>query len=191
MALQFTKHLWISKKSRKTSKKPHKSRLSDGKVFEKHCCRAQTREVGGWGGLSAADDAGGGGVSLESMSRALTCGPCTTLVKQGKITVPALVAHALAFWPLDLVAVAADAPPQLGGVTPHALEVGVSKKHSTTLLLFYVLPKILSKNLPFLRKIQNLALRPCRKQDRRIGGMNFLCFLLIHCEYIYTYRQVS
>ena len=38
----------------------------------------------------------------------------------------------------------AGAPPQVGGVTPRALEVGVSKKHPTTLLLFYVLPKILS-----------------------------------------------
>ena len=43
------------------------------------------------------------------------------------------------------------APPQVGGVTLCALEVGVSKKHPTTLLLFYVLPKILSKIFAFSR----------------------------------------
>ena len=65
---------------------------------------------------------------------------------------------------------AAGAPPQVGGVTPRALEVGVSK-HPTALLLFSVLPKILSKNLPFLGHIQNVALIPFKKQGKRIGGM--------------------
>ena len=59
-------------------------------------------------------------------------------------------AHALGFRPQDLVAVV-SAPPQVGSVTPRALEVGVSKKHPTTLVLFSVLPKILSKKLSFLR----------------------------------------
>ena len=45
-------------------------------MFEKHCCRAQTREADGWGGLSAIGDAGGGGASPESMSRTLTCNAC-------------------------------------------------------------------------------------------------------------------
>ena len=31
-----------------------------------------------------------------------------------------------------------------------------------------------------------LSFKRCRKQDKRIGGMNSLCFSLIHCEYIYT-----
>ena len=78
---------------------------------------------------------------------------------------------------------AADAPPQVGSVTPCTLEVGVSKKHPTTLLIFSVHMKILLKNLPFLGQIENLPLIPCRKQDKRVGGMNSLCFSLIHCEY--------
>ena len=102
MALQSTKHLWTSKKS---SKKPQKRRLSDKKVFEKHCCRVRTREASGWGGLLAAGDVGGGGASPESMSHALMRSPHVTRVKQGKITVPARVANALGFPALDLVAV--------------------------------------------------------------------------------------
>ena len=74
-------------------------------MFEKHCCKARTREVGGWGGLSAASDAGGGGGSSESMSRALTHGPRTASVKQGKIIVSVHVAHVLGFRPSNLVAV--------------------------------------------------------------------------------------
>ena len=83
---------------------------------------------------------------------------------------------------------AVDAPPQVGGVTPHALEVGVSKKHPMALLLS-VRMKILSKNLPFLGQIQNLALIPCRKQDKIIGGMNSLYFSLIHCE-LYIQKSI-
>ena len=74
-------------------------------MFEKYCCRARTREASGWGGLSAASNAGGGGASPERMSRALTRGPHATHVKQGKIIVLTLVAHVLGFQPLDLVAV--------------------------------------------------------------------------------------
>ena len=78
LALHSTKHLWTSKKSRKTSKKPQKRRLSDRKVFEKHYFKSRTREASGWGGPSAVGDAGERGASLESMSCALTCGPCET-----------------------------------------------------------------------------------------------------------------
>ena len=45
-------------------------------MFEKHCCKARTREASGWGRQPAADDARGGGASPESMSRALTHGAC-------------------------------------------------------------------------------------------------------------------
>ena len=31
----------------------------------------------------------------------------------------------------------------------------------------------------------------CRKQDKRIGGMNSLYFSLIHCEYIYTKANLT
>ena len=31
----------------------------------------------------------------------------------------------------------------------------------------------------------------CRKQDKRIGGMNSLYFSLIHCEYIYIYIYIQ
>ena len=30
-----------------------------------------------------------------------------------------------------------------------------------------------------------------KKQDKRIGGMNSLCFSLIHCEYIYTKANLT
>ena len=39
---------------------------------------AQTREAGGWGGLSTVAEAGGGGASLKSMSHALTRSACET-----------------------------------------------------------------------------------------------------------------
>ena len=52
-----------------------------------------------------AGDAGGRGALLESMLCALTRGSRATCVKQGKITVPTRVAHALGFRPPDLVAV--------------------------------------------------------------------------------------
>ena len=67
-------------------------------MFEKHCCRVQTREVGGRGGPLATNNAGGGGALSESMSRA-------ACVKHGKIIMSVRVAHALGFRPLDLVAV--------------------------------------------------------------------------------------
>ena len=74
-------------------------------MFEKYYCRARTREASGWGGLSTASNAGGGGVSSERMSRTLTRGPRAARVKQGKIIVSTLVAHVLGFQPLDLAVV--------------------------------------------------------------------------------------
>ena len=63
----------------------------------------------------------------------------------------------------------AGAPSQVGDVTPSALEVGVSKKHPTTSpISSLVIPKILSKNFPFLGQIHNPALIPCREQEGRI-----------------------
>ena len=41
----------------------------------------------------------------------------------------------------------------------------------------------------FLKK--HYALIPCKKQDKRIGGMNSLYFSLIHCEYIYTKANLT
>ena len=72
----------------------------------------------------AAGNAGGGGASSKSMSRVLTHGPCMACVKQGKITLPTCVEHTLGFRPPDFVAMmaTADAPPQVGGVTPRALD---------------------------------------------------------------------
>ena len=66
-------------------------------------------------------------------------------MKHGKITRSASVAHTLGFWLPNLVAGSSvvGAPPQVGGVPPCALEVGVSKKHPMPLLLFSVLLKIL------------------------------------------------
>ena len=52
-----------------------------------------------------AGNAGGGGTSPESMSRALTRGPCVMRVKRGKITVSTRVDHKLGFRLSDLVAV--------------------------------------------------------------------------------------
>ena len=68
-------------------------------------------------------------------------------VNQGKNTISACVAYALGFR-------LPGAPPQVGGLTTRALEVGVSNKHPTTLLLFFVLPKILSKFAVFLGKFK-------------------------------------
>ena len=78
MALHSTKHLWTSKKSRKTRKNPPIRRLSDRKLFEKHYNRAWTREAGGWGGSSTVSDAGERGTSPKSMSCALTYDLCET-----------------------------------------------------------------------------------------------------------------
>ena len=36
-----------------------------------------------------------------------------------------------------------------------------------------------------------MALMPCRKKDKRIGGMNSLYFSLIHCDYIYTKTNLT
>ena len=65
----------------------------------------------------------------------------TMRVKQGKNTIPVRVAHGHQTW--WRCSAAANAPPKVGGVTPDALEVGVSNKHPTTLLLSSVIPKIL------------------------------------------------
>ena len=46
--------------------------MLDTKSFEKHCCTHRTRDAGGWGGLSTADDAGGGSTSPKDGRRALT-----------------------------------------------------------------------------------------------------------------------
>ena len=69
-------------------------------------------------------------------------------------------------------------------VSPHApLKLVFQRnilRHPTTLLLFSVLLKILSKNLRFLGQIQNLSLIPCKNQDKNLRN-NSLCFSLIHC----------